>query len=237
MRLKNNKGFTFIELVLYMGILSIFMVAVVTLVSSTAASHKKLNARKRLQTQASETYDSIADILMGASDVKVWGSATIEGAVKNGAFVLPDADGNTPPNCYDLTKVASFGLAGSPSSDETTFIRESSTDHTVKLYLKYASDIDASGDTVQTYCTITYSSYDKCIKMFRSTNPSVEGLFMLATEVLCTDVEDFYLQVSPETGSIAINLKLLDDATNQDYEIKGVVGLRNSYVLQKHEWN
>ena len=36
-----NKGFTFIELILYMAILGIFMVAVMSLISSTVASHKK----------------------------------------------------------------------------------------------------------------------------------------------------------------------------------------------------
>lgn len=35
-----NKGFTFIELILYMAILGIFMVAVMSLISSTVASHK-----------------------------------------------------------------------------------------------------------------------------------------------------------------------------------------------------
>lgn len=38
---KNNKGFTFVELILYMAILGIFMVAVMSLVGSTVASDRK----------------------------------------------------------------------------------------------------------------------------------------------------------------------------------------------------
>ena len=64
-----DKGFTFIELILYMAILGIFMVAVMSLISTTVASHKKQSSRQKLQSQATETYDAIADILMGASDI------------------------------------------------------------------------------------------------------------------------------------------------------------------------
>lgn len=60
-----DKGFTFIELILYMAILGIFMVAVMSLISTTVASHKKQSSRQKLQSQATETYDAIADILMG----------------------------------------------------------------------------------------------------------------------------------------------------------------------------
>ena len=47
-----DKGFTFIELILYMAILGIFMVAVMSLISTTVASHKKQSSRQKLQSQA-----------------------------------------------------------------------------------------------------------------------------------------------------------------------------------------
>ena len=79
MILKNrNKGFTFIELILYMAILGIFMVAVMSIISTTVASHKKQSSRQKIQTQATETYDAIADIVMGASDIKIDGSAYVQ---------------------------------------------------------------------------------------------------------------------------------------------------------------
>ena len=73
-----DKGFTFIELILYMAILGIFMVAVMSLISTTVASHKKQSSRQKLQSQATETYDAIADILMGASDIKIDGTAYVQ---------------------------------------------------------------------------------------------------------------------------------------------------------------
>ena len=51
-----NKGFTFIELILYMAILGIFMVAVMSLISSTVASHKKQSSRQKLQSQANDAH-------------------------------------------------------------------------------------------------------------------------------------------------------------------------------------
>ena len=47
-----NKGFTFIELILYMAILGIFMVAVMSLISSTVASKKTI-----VQTETSVAGD------------------------------------------------------------------------------------------------------------------------------------------------------------------------------------
>ena len=89
-----NKGFTFIELILYMAILGIFMVAVMSLIASTVASHKKQSSRQKLQSQATETYDAVADVLMGASDVKIDGSAYVQTGSSykkvTGSFIVPD---------------------------------------------------------------------------------------------------------------------------------------------------
>ena len=47
MKKNTNKGFTFIELVLYIGILSVFMIAVTTLVGTVTASNRKMTSRKK----------------------------------------------------------------------------------------------------------------------------------------------------------------------------------------------
>lgn len=91
---KNNKGFTFVELILYMAILGIFMVAVMSLVGSTVASHKKLKSRQKLETQASEAYDTISDMLMGASNVRINGAGYVGSGTSyskvTASFIVPD---------------------------------------------------------------------------------------------------------------------------------------------------
>ncbi len=101
----DNRGFTFIELILYIGILSIFMVAVVTLIGSTVASNSKVKSRKKLQTQATETYDAIADMLMGATDVRIRGQAWV-GVTTSGVTSYSKKDANfVIPGSYDGTGI------------------------------------------------------------------------------------------------------------------------------------
>lgn len=287
----NNKGFTFVELLIYMGILSIFMVAVITLISSTVASNQKMNARKRLQTQATETYDVISDMLMGATDVKVSGKAYVQTTTagvttytqQNGNFIVapydpanPDqyskdsggklintssgtnyavffrtapASGGVSPGgtnrgllCYDIADVKAFTEAsgGIPSSDPETMMDVN------YLYIKYASGLDASGNTIYTGCTLEFDStaHELLIYRYRSDVPAYYSGFMNSfiendsgvDDILCKNVANFQLQVNPETGSVAIILELEDTKTSATYEMQGVVSLRNSFVLKRHAW-
>lgn len=98
MKKNTNKGFTFIELVLYIGILSVFMIAVTTLVGTVTASNRKMTSRKKIQNEASETYDAISDMFMGATDVQIMGDAyiatTTAGVTSynpvSGVFIVPE---------------------------------------------------------------------------------------------------------------------------------------------------
>jgi type II secretory pathway pseudopilin PulG len=270
---KNNKGFTFIELVLYMGILSVFMVAVTTLVGSTVASNRKMTARKKIQTQASETYDTISDMLMAATDVMVDGNAYLGSASAgvNGVFLVPDnlsgeyikdAEGSAIKNsggttnvtvsgaesadCYDIADVKAYTDSSVSATDASTKIT-TNADGDICIYIRYASDLVA-GDSVITYCSIKYCSStnadkDKRNKIYilRETDSAYKGIFVdpsgSESNLLCKNVKDFYLQVNPDEGSFSINLDLEDSLTTESYNVNGVVKIRNSYVLKKHEWN
>lgn len=287
-----NKGFTFIELILYMAILGIFMVAVTSLVGSTVASHRKLKSRQKLETQASEVYDTISDMLMGASNVRIngdgyvgsgtsyskvtasfivpndtmekaaagskltykkspAGDVTQDIAVKSGAGV--SVTGNTI--CYDIADVKPFADEGS-SKDPETFIDAK------YLWVQYSASLNETA-----YCTIGYDETNKKLYIYRTQladtvreqaetdlksgdNAKVNAAkavldpctkFVDAkTEkgtVLANNVESFRLQVNPDDGSVAVTIGLKDSRTNEKYEVTSVVGLRNSFVLKKHEWN
>lgn len=284
-----DKGFTFIELILYMAILGIFMVAVMSLISTTVASHKKQSSRQKLQSQATETYDAIADILMGASDIKIDGTAYVQTGTSftqvTGSFIVPEdtyvksaGSGSTlrkqggvadviqdivsdsgvikkKSNSYDIADVKPFGGAGA-SEDVHTFI---DADY---LWVQYSSELDKTA-----FCTITYSKTDKKLYVFRQ-EMSDETLNQVKQDlkssdsakvnqaqavlssctkyvdasskkgtVLANNVKSFQLQVNPADNSVAVIIGFEDTKTKETYKVTSVVGLRNSFVLKKHEWD
>lgn len=284
-----DKGFTFIELILYMAILGIFMVAVMSLISTTVASHKKQSSRQKLQSQATETYDAIADILMGASDIKIDGTAYVQTGTSftqvTGSFIVPEdtyvksaGSGSTlrkqggvadviqdivsdsgvikkKSNSYDIADVKPFGGAGA-SEDVHTFI---DADY---LWVQYSSELDKTA-----FCTITYSKTDKKLYVFRqemsdetlnqakqdlkssdsakvnqaqavlsSCTKYVDSSSKKGT-VLANNVKSFQLQVNPADNSVAVIIGFEDTKTKETYKVTSVVGLRNSFVLKKHEWD
>ena len=284
-----DKGFTFIELILYMAILGIFMVAVMSLISTTVASHKKQSSRQKLQSQATETYDAIADILMGASDIKIDGTAYVQTGTSftqvTGSFIVPEdtyvksaGSGSTlrkqggvadviqdivsdsgvikkKSNSYDIADVKPFGGAGA-SEDVHTFI---DADY---LWVQYSSELDKTA-----FCTITYSKTDKKLYVFRqemsdeTLNQAKQDLkssdsakvnqaqavlssctkYVDASSkkgtVLANNVKSFQLQVNPADNSVAEIIGFEDTKTKETYKVTSVVGLRNSFVLKKHEWD
>ena len=284
-----DKGFTFIELILYMAILGIFMVAVMSLISTTVASHKKQSSRQKLQSQATETYDAIADILMGASDIKIDGTAYVQTGTSftqvTGSFIVPEdtyvksaGSGSTlrkqggvadviqdivsdsgvikkKSNSYDIADVKPFGGAGA-SEDVHTFI---DADY---LWVQYSSELDKTA-----FCTITYSKTDKKLYVFRqemsdeTLNQAKQDLkssdsakvnqaqavlssctkYVDASSkkgtVLANNVKSFRLQVNPADNSVAVIIGFEDTKTKETYKVTSVVGLRNSFVLKKHEWD
>lgn len=284
-----DKGFTFIELILYMAILGIFMVAVMSLISTTVASHKKQSSRQKLQSQATETYDAIADILMGASDIKIDGTAYVQTGTSftqvTGSFIVPEdtyvksaGSGSTlrkqggvadviqdivsdsgvikkKSNSYDIADVKPFGGAGD-SEDVHTFI---DADY---LWVQYSSELDKTA-----FCTITYSKTDKKLYVFRqemsdeTLNQAKQDLkssdsakvnqaqavlssctkYVDASSkkgtVLANNVKSFQLQVNPADNSVAVIIGFEDTKTKETYKVTSVVGLRNSFVLKKHEWD
>ena len=114
------------------------------------------------------------------------------------------------------------------------------------LYIKYTSDLTNDGANIYTYCTLKYDETEKKLYVY-TTNSNDAGFDEVAASkihdnssagdsVVCKNVEQFKLQVNPDTGTFAIILELDDPQTSAQYDMNGVVSLRNSFVLKKHEW-
>lgn len=177
MKNKNDKGFTFIELILYMAILGIFMVAVVTLLSTTVASHRKQKSRQKLQTQATEVYDTISNMVMGAKEVKVASLDSSTSSVSKAYIVKSDESwkdvvkepsdaeevsliqgGNNPVLSYiydssgDSTSVNSYNIEKKKSYIDTKY-----------LYLSYSPETDKTA-----FVTIAYDGDAQKIYLYRT---------------------------------------------------------------------
>lgn len=301
MKNNKNKGFTFIELILYMAILGIFMVAVTSIVGATVASHKKQRSRQKLQNQATETYDTISNMVMAANDVMIHGTGYVGSGTSytstTGTFIMPaptnvkDTDGslknasgsrpitrklgagNSP--CYDIGDIKPIGDVAAASLDDETFIDAdylwvsygSGQDTISRCTIKYVKS-DKKLYLIREATDLTgtdYNSYTTCLESLRTTpymnmkdgsneklieaarievwsgNIANYSRFLTDTSadgiLLAKNVTDFKLQLNQDDNSIAVTIAYEDPDTGEKYKSTGVVGIRNSFVLKRHEWN
>lgn len=165
MKRKNDKGFTFIELILYMAILGIFMVAVTSIVGTTVASNKKHRARQKLQTQATESYDTISNMVMGANMIMINGKGYV-GTGSGTGISYSEVTGNfiVPSQLYKKTSDGSLVLSGSMANVlKSTTSGASSICYDIADLKSFAGT--AASSDAQTFIDVDYLwiSYDSAI--------------------------------------------------------------------------
>lgn len=231
MKKANNKGFTFIELVLYIGILSIFMVAVTTLIGSVVASNRKMTSRKKIQNQAEEAYDTMSDMLMAAMDIKIY--AELKDPTKGEdekkekrVYIKPlSSDKKMEDGSYGFYKEENSKDLESRTVDLLTLSPEGTFSKTSlgpcydigehdknlilvpvdkkRLYIKinYSSGLDSSGDSIITSCTLVYDKEAKKIYAYRMNAADPGGDAI----VDATADESYVLVKNVEQFSVRVN--------------------------------
>ncbi len=71
----NNRGFTFVELILAVAILSIVMISIVHFMTTTSTVYSRSNRDNEVQSQAQDVYQMISSCLMQANTVILYGYA------------------------------------------------------------------------------------------------------------------------------------------------------------------
>ncbi|MDE5965872.1 MAG: prepilin-type N-terminal cleavage/methylation domain-containing protein [Lachnospiraceae bacterium] len=71
----NNKGFTFVELVLAVAILSVVMVSIVQFMTSTSRVYSRSNHNNEVQSIAQDVYEQVSTCIMQANKVMIYGLA------------------------------------------------------------------------------------------------------------------------------------------------------------------
>lgn len=72
-KIKQNSGFSLIELIIAMAVLSFLMLAVSSFMGSSVMQNRKAKADIKMQSSAQETYGLITDTIMQASDIVLVG--------------------------------------------------------------------------------------------------------------------------------------------------------------------
>ncbi|MBQ8951849.1 MAG: type II secretion system protein [Eubacterium sp.] len=142
MKKSNNYGMSLLEIVIALAILSLLMVAVLSLISNNTVIFRKTKKDMQMQTQAEEAYNIISDDLKSAKYVYLKGYTDDSGDVK------------------------AYTLNGSSSSQKFSSI-DGQDLHVTEMIIVYSASLDTGmldGVAESTYdngsgCTINYVSF------------------------------------------------------------------------------
>lgn len=212
----NNKGFTLIELIVALAIMSLLMIAVIGLMSMNSTTGKKVKADTVVQNNAQELYDDMESCIMQAKAVTI---------------ISSDAS----PRVYDDTD--DFNTL-SPST-EIEFSKISIV-YPVNFNKDYSSTV-TKVDGGKDLCTVTYEYvppasgetggkiyvYRKYDNMDRlNTYNSLSDDTLYASDVTSA-------KVKVDSANNAMEVMLSYDKNNRTYDSDCYVKVRNSYVLKK----
>lgn len=121
----NNQGFTFVELVIAVAILSIITVSIASFMATTSRVYSKTNYDSEVQSQAVEVYDQISSCIMQANKVIIYGypSDGSGGFASMGNYYISD----------NLENVAGY-------DSSTGYLVDSSNNYVTKMFYNKAED-------------------------------------------------------------------------------------------------
>lgn len=130
MKGKNNQGFSLVELLIAIAILSLIMIALASFMGTTTNSYVRSRNDREIQQAGQEVFDMIADKLMQAqlvrigTDTKEYTTVGTGGSVKVGAdFALLDNNGAPVTTSYGSRSRYSFDALTEGTITDTNPIR------------------------------------------------------------------------------------------------------------------
>lgn len=140
---KNNSGFSLLELIIAMAVLSFLMLAVSSFMGSSVMQSKKTKVDVKMQTQAQETYGLITDTIMQASNILIVGYET-----SNDDAIDFSEDGKETTASFTkhyyvrdkdaaqalIADPAKYGISGSVSDTEIVYFSDVKKD--TKIYIQ-----------------------------------------------------------------------------------------------------
>lgn len=257
-KLNNNRGFTFIELVIAVAMLTIIMGSIVQFMSAATVTYSRTNHDNEVQSQAQDVYDTINSCIMQANKVVLYGDigAGDEYFISDDQPKVENIDPTSGKLLNKSKKVLKFSLpytegtgiipnaisakAFSILSDHPDTGPNQYTDVKVKaIYFEYQTK--RSGATYEDcYATFFYDSTDGRLYLNRhysSEGDTYKGVMDMTKKkesILCKTLEKtdgFKVTVDADANCIGLVLKF--DNYKMSYETLGMTKIRNGKVLTR----
>lgn len=258
----SNKGFTFIELLIAVAIISVLMLGLSQFIASTVKIYNSANFSNKVQNNAQDTYDRITDSIMQAQSIKVLD--------KNGMEYSKDADdqGLTPDKKFDYDEGSGVIYMLDDSKNKIGFT--SANGNVMLSYTALTPDpvtgeymditnikIMYAGET--SYKTVDYyfdeaegkiytlikddvlpfdipdsSSPDYADYLSAKKNSMVFASGMSSSSMLCSGVKSFKMIADAEGN--CLGLKIEFENRGKKYTSDGMAKIRNSNVLKRFRY-
>lgn len=262
-KLNNNRGFTFIELVIAVAILTIIMGSVVQFMATTSVAYQRTNRDNEVQRQAQDVYDTISTCIMQANKVVLYGKA---GTASSPQFYITDNQpkvatydpsegwlGNAEGKKlkFDIPYANTTGTLTSPNKTTAKFLGflaekpgsgSTNTYTEVKvtaLYFEYQTKITGTYETC--YATFYYDSTDGNLYLNRhydsdsdiDTYKGVIDMTVKKSSILCKTLKTDGFRVTVDADANSIGLVMDFENYNMSYKTLGMTKIRNSHVLAR----
>lgn len=255
---KSNKGVTLVELVVSLAILAILMVAVIMVMSSNTIIFKKTKADIQVHESAQESYNVIYDALIQAKTIEaegyiqnVAGTATdaIQFVANDKGRIISESgisectlkklqDGDTSVTEFDT--LYSFDDGTGVTSYKTVYLTKLVIEYAVPYEAVYATDDTlAPTGTDKDTCTATFT-FDEGDMKVQYTHQYMDKLD--TPEEVFTSQLNYVKAGTKDISGATAKFDALNDCVqvdlffadkNMKYDSKGMVKLRNSFVIQK----
>ena len=224
----DNKGFTLVELIITVAIMTLIGVAMVGIMTSNTVVFRKTKSDIDVQNVAQDTFNKISDDIMQAKTVFVQTeTGTKYVSKKNTSY--PTLDETALYNIFYGTYTSANMIANYPPAGAK--IQKLAVSYVVPYDSRYVGPTAPPAGTVSDYCVVCYTFdsannkivYDITYKYMTTLNchDSLYNDFLTSDGVNC--------KIDPWGDSIWLSMTFARN--DRKYKSEGMVTIRNSNVL------
>ncbi len=205
----DNKGFTLVELIVALAVMSLLMIAVVGLMIMNTATNKRLKADSAVQSEAGELYESINDSVSQAKYIEIYAGGKV--------YKLDPGTGEesfksmTDTNGYTFEKMI------------------------IKYTVNHNSDYGGTSPDGKDTCTVTYELSGDTMYVYRSYEYMTslnDTAGTIDNNIYAQDIDSAIVKVYEDSN--AMELLINYNKNERTYSSDNYVKIRNSYVI-KHQ--
>lgn len=258
--LDNQKGFSFVELLIVLAILSIVMIALSQFMGTSVMAYQRTNADITVHNSAQQTYNQISNSIMQANDVYVCGMTSTaetfnlmikadedslstlgfgskDGKKENNRLVSYNASGVKDGNVYNKKSGAKlkwiYAVDGNKFTIQTFYrINGAATDTKYIICKQQEKAYDSSGNGFYKDIYVYYYLDEKEHDLYMWKSDSLNMYVTKQTD----DAEIFCENVtgfktSSDTDGNGLQVELQFEDRKMEYNSNGMIKIRNSNVL------